>query len=130
MEISSQEKLLDETSLLVSETDGTGKIIYANDLFLETSEYNLDEMIGKPHSMIRHPDMPKSAFKELWSTVKSGNVWQGFVKNKTKTGKFYWVYATVFPFGKGHYLSVRKMATRDEVYRYEEIYKDLRTQER
>jgi len=127
---SQQEIVLDDTSLLVSETDSTGKIIYANDTFLEISEYQLDELIGHPHSLVRHPDMPKAAFKDLWETIKRGDVWEGFVKNYTKTKKFYWVYATIFPYSKDHYLSVRKMATRDEIEKYEKIYTQMRKEER
>jgi aerotaxis receptor len=123
MQFLGNEKVLNDTTLLVSETDSQGRIIYANDLFLEVSEYSLEELIGKPHNVIRHPDMPKSAFKELWATIKKGEVLQGFVKNLTKNGNFYWVYATIFPFGKDHYLSVRKMATRDEINYYEKLYK-------
>lgn len=130
MQVIGNEKILDDTSLLVSETDAKGKIVYANDLFLELAEYSLEEMVGKPHNIIRHPDMPKIAFKELWDTIKKGEVWQGFVKNNTKSGKFYWVYATVFPFGKDHYLSVRKMATRDEIKHHEKLYKELREKEK
>ena len=74
--------------------------------------------------------MPKEAFKVLWSTIQSGKVWQGFVKNRTKSGKFYWVYATIFPFGKDHYLSVRKMPSREEVAKYEALYKQMKAQER
>lgn len=124
------EKVLNDTTLLVSETDAKGKIIYANDLFLETSEYSLEEIVGKSHNIIRHSDMPKIAFKELWDTIKRGEVWQGFVKNRTKKGNFYWVYAIIFPFGKDHYLSVRKMATRDEINYYEKLYKQLREEEK
>ncbi|WP_458700729.1 PAS domain-containing protein [Sulfurospirillum sp. 1307] len=124
------EKILDDTALLVSETDKSGKIIYANDLFLDMSEFPLEELIGKPHNIVRHPDMPKSAFKELWETVKSGKVWEGFVKNKTKNGNYYWVFATVFPFGKDHYLSVRKMASREEIEKYEKLYQKMRKAER
>ncbi|WP_024954926.1 PAS domain-containing protein [Sulfurospirillum arcachonense] len=120
------ENILDDSALLVSETDSKGKILYANDLFLELSEYTLEEMIGKPHNMIRHPDMPKQAFKDMWSTIQKGDVWEGFVKNKTKNDHFYWVYATVFPYGENHYLSVRKKAERDEIEKYEIIYKDMR----
>ena len=129
MQINNNEILLDEKSMLVSETDSKGIIVYADETFVKYSEYSLDELVGKNHNMIRHPDMPKAAFKELWSTVKSGNVWQGFVKNRTKSGKHYWVYATVFPFGKDHYLSVRKMATREEVTKYEAIYQQMRSSE-
>ena len=129
MQVKDNEMLLDETSLLVSETDARGVIVYADETFVKYSEYTLEELIGKSHNIIRHPDMPKSAFKELWSNVKSGKVWQGFVKNRTKNGKFYWVYATVFPFGKDHYLSVRKMARREEVAKYEALYQQMKAQE-
>lgn len=129
MQVKDNEMLLDETSLLVSETDARGVIVYADETFVKYSEYTLEELIGKSHNIIRHPDMPKSAFKELWSNVKSGKVWQGFVKNRTKSGKFYWVYATVFPFGKDHYLSVRKMANREEVAKYEALYREMRAKE-
>ncbi len=125
-----KEIMLDDTSLLVSETDSKGNIVYANDTFLEVAQYQLDELIGKPHNIIRHPDMPRSAFKNLWKTIKNGEVWEGFVKNYTKSGNFYWVYATVFPYGDNHYLSVRKMATRDEIEKYEKIYKKMCQEEK
>ncbi len=130
MQFNNNEILLDEKSMLVSETDAKGVIVYADESFVKYSEYSLDELIGKNHNIIRHSDMPRAAFKELWSTVKSGNVWQGFVKNRTKSGKFYWVYATIFPFGKDHYLSVRKMATKEEIAKYETLYQQMRLGER
>lgn len=130
MDLPTSEKLLDHSALLVSETNSKGKIIYANDLFLEMSEYSLKEMIGKPHNIIRHPDMPKATFKSLWETITKGDVWQGFIKNTTKSGKFYWVYATVSPFGKNRYLSVRKMATREEIQKYEKLYQQMKKAER
>jgi len=129
MQTLSDELLLDETSLLVSETDAKGVIVYADETFVKFSQYSLEELIGKPHNMIRHPDMPKAAFKEIWATIKQGNVWQGFVKNRTKNGKYYWVYATIFPFGKDHYLSVRKMASRAEVEKYTNVYAQMRASE-
>jgi len=130
MQFNNNEILLDEKSMLVSETDSKGVIVYADESFVKYSEYSLDELIGKNHNIIRHSDMPRAAFKELWSTVKSGNVWQGFMKNRTKSGKFYWVYATIFPFGKDHYLSVRKMATKEEIAKYETLYQQMRLGER
>lgn len=130
MQFNNNEILLDGKSMLVSETDSKGVIVYADESFVKYSEYSLDELIGKNHNIIRHSDMPRAAFKELWSTVKSGNVWQGFVKNRTKSGKFYWVYATIFPFGKDHYLSVRKMATKEEIAKYETLYQQMRLGER
>ena len=125
-----QEKLLSDSDLLVSETDSKGKIIYANEPFLAISEYTLEEMQGKPHNIIRHPDMPKSAFKDMWNTIQKGGVWKGFVKNKTKHGNFYWVYAVIFPFGDGHYLSVRKKASDEEKVHYENLYATMRQGER
>lgn len=129
MEVGNNEVLLDETSLLVSETDGKGIIVYADEAFVKISGYALEELVGKNHNIIRHPDMPRAAFKEMWNTIKGGNVWQGFVKNRTKNGGFYWVYATIFPFGKDHYLSVRKKASREEANKYEAIYQQMRAQE-
>jgi PAS domain S-box-containing protein len=116
-------------SFLLSETDEKGIIRYANDEFCEYAEYKLEELIGKPHNVVRHPDMPKSAFADLWKTVQSGKPWKGFVKNKTKLGKYYWVFATVFPFtacdGSKGYISCRRMASEDEILKYETIYKNL-----
>lgn len=129
MQVVGNEEMLEETSILVSETNSKGIIVYADETFVKYSEYTLDELIGKNHNIIRHPDMPKAAFKDLWETIKKGNVWQGFVKNRSKTGKFYWVYATIFPFGNGHYLSVRKMATREEIEKYTAIYQQMRANE-
>ena len=123
------EEYIFEDGVIISETDLTGIITFANRKFCEIAGYAREELVGHPHNIIRHPDMPKAAFKELWATVKSGNVWQGFVKNRTKNGKFYWVYATVFPFGKDHYLSVRKMASREEVEKYSKLYATMRASE-
>jgi PAS domain S-box-containing protein len=125
-----EETILEKNTILVSETDIQGRIIYADATFVKICEYSLEELIGKPHNIIRHPDMPKAAFKGLWETIQSGKIWQGFVKNRTKNNKFYWVYATVFPNGQGNYISVRKMATREEIEKYEKIYAIMKAQER
>ena len=94
----SKETKLDLDSFLLSETDEKGVIRYANDEFCKIAEYNLEELIGQPHSIIRHPDMPKAVFQDLWDTVKAGKAWKSFIKNKTKNNNYYWVFATVFPF--------------------------------
>lgn len=96
--MNSNELILDDKSFLVSETDEEGIIKFANDEFCKYAEYSLGELVGKPHNIVRHKDMLKAAFKALWDTVKKGDRWRGFVKNRTKSGKFYWVFATVFPF--------------------------------
>ncbi|WP_323591731.1 PAS domain-containing protein [Aliarcobacter butzleri] len=124
-----KEILLDDYSFLVSETDEKGYIIFANDDFCKIAEFSVDELIGKPHNVVRHPDMPKAAFKSLWETVKSGNVWTGYVKNSTKSGNYYWVYATVFPTtiadGKKGFLSCRRKASREEIEQHIRLYKEL-----
>ncbi|MCD6212516.1 MAG: PAS domain-containing protein, partial [Sulfurovum sp.] len=73
-----------EDELIVSRTDFTGKITYVNETFAEISGYEPEELIGQPHNMIRHPDMPRSAFADLWATVERGDVWEGYVKNRRK----------------------------------------------
>ena len=72
-------------------------ITFANDSFYKVAQYSAGELVGKPHSIIRHPDMPKIAFKDLWDEIQTGKLWQGYVCNKAKTGEIYWVKATVFP---------------------------------
>lgn len=128
--MSGKEILLDNNSFIVSETDEKGFIKYANDEFCEISEFTLDELIGKPHNILRHPDMPKAAFEDLWKTIQSGNIWKGFVKNKTKHGNYYWVYATIYPLessdGSKGYMSCRKVASRDEIEKAIELYKTMK----
>ena len=81
--------------LIISRTDLHGNITYANETFAFICGYSVDELIGKPHSIVRHPDMPKSVFKELWTSIKAGKIWKGYVKNLRKDGGYYWVYAEV-----------------------------------
>ncbi len=123
------ERILNEDALLVSETDEKGTIIFANDDFCKVAGYCIDQLIGKPHNIVRHPDMPRAAFKDLWDTVKRGEVWTGYVKNSVQGGTgFYWVYATVFPVmrnGKRHYISCRKKPTVDEIESATALYKTL-----
>ncbi len=95
-ELRDRKAILDRFAI-VSETDTRGIITYANSKFCEVSGYSLEELIGKPHNIIRHPDMPKEVFKELWDTIKAGQIWQGEVKNRRKDGSHYWVLATVGP---------------------------------
>ena len=85
------------TYTITSETDTKGIITYVSQPFLDISGFTKEELIGKHHSIIRHEDMPKEAFEEMWKTIKAKNVWRGEVKNKTKEGGFYWVDSIVFP---------------------------------
>lgn len=86
-----------EGKLIVSTTDKDGIITHVNHAFIEMSGYTEAELIGAPHSILRHPDMPPAAFKDLWDTVQKGEKWQGIVKNLRKDGGYYWVKATVIP---------------------------------
>lgn len=84
-----------ENELIISRTSLGGIITYVNETFAKISGYEADELIGKPHNLIRHPDMPKSVFKELWETLLLGKKWEGFVKNRRKDNGYYWVYADI-----------------------------------
>ncbi len=92
-------KLLDsfDENVIASKTDVKGTILYASKAFCEISGYTQKELIGSPQSIVRHPEMPKSVFKDLWQTIQSGKVWKGEVKNKTKNGGFYWVEVVITP---------------------------------
>lgn len=105
--------------LIVSRTDLNGVLTHVNDAFVEISGYTEDELIGKPQHILRHPDMPKAAYADLWKTVKEGKKWHGYVKNLCKDGSHYWVYATVVPnVRRGQtvgYTSVRRKPSRSKI---------------
>jgi PAS domain S-box-containing protein len=123
------ETVLGENAFLVSETDAKGTIIFANDEFCRVAEYSSEELVGKPHNMVRHSDMPKAAFKDLWDTVHSGKTWHGFVKNKTKSGGYYWVDALVYPYknaqGEQCFISIRRKPKRENIEAAEKLYKTM-----
>jgi PAS domain S-box-containing protein len=124
-----RELKLDKDTMIVSETDSKGIVRYVNDVFCSFAEYSKDEILGKPHNIVRHPDMPKVAFSGLWDTIKRGQTWNGIVKNLSKHGNYYWVNATVFTSkdkeGNLKYISVRTKATDEEVKKAEDLYKTL-----
>lgn len=94
---SGTEKFFKPDEIIVSKTDLKGKVTYANSTFLEIAGYKESEVLGKPHSLIRHEDMPRAVFKLLWQTLEKGEEIFAFVKNKTKSNDFYWVFAHVTP---------------------------------
>ena len=108
---SEPEYVLKQDDILISATDSRGMITFANNCFYEIAEYEPGELVGQPHNIIRHPDMPKTAFADLWSVIKAGKLWQGYVANCSKSGRLYWVKANVFPcFENGQcigYISIR-----------------------
>jgi len=91
------EKELDKNDFIVSKTDTRGIITYCNQIFMEMAEYEEKELIGVNHNIIRHPDVPKIAFKVLWQMIQSGQEFFGFVKNLRKSGGYYWVFANIMP---------------------------------
>ena len=126
----SKEQLFDQSEILLSTTDVNSHIKYANKNFCDIAGYTLEELEENPHNMVRHPDMPKAAFKDLWSFIQSGNSWMGPVKNKCKNGNFYWVNAFVTPIkdsaGKVYeYQSVRTSPDRKVIDRATKIYPQL-----
>lgn len=92
-----KEIFLKKGSLITSKTDLSGKIVYANDDFLNYAGYSVKDILYKPHNIVRHEDMPKTVFKFLWDYIKKGEEIFAFVKNKSKNGDFYWVFANVTP---------------------------------
>ncbi len=122
-----------EGELIVSRTDRAGFITHVNPAFCHLSGYSPEELLGQPHSILRHPDMPRAAFADLWATVGAGNRWHGYVKNLCKDGRFYWVYATVIPnVRQGDvvgYTSVRRKPSRLKVEEAEKLYCALRQAE-
>ena len=130
----SKETVLDKNAFLVSETDLKGVIKFANEDFCKIAGYTLEELMGQPHNMVRHKDMPKKAFKSLWDTVQKGEIWTGYVKNATKDGGYYWVFATVYPFessdGSKGYLSCRRKPTNEEIQKAEILYAQWKRGER
>ncbi len=115
---------------IVSRTDLKGAITYANNTFVDISGFSRDELIGKNHNMVRHPDMLPGAFAWLWDTIKEGRPWRGIVKNRAKNGDFYWVDALVVPVLKNNqaigYMSVRTEPTRQQIADAEALYKQLK----
>ncbi len=125
-----KEYVLKSDDFLVSQTDAKGNILFANDDFCKIAGYSIEELVGKPHNIVRHSDMPKAAFKNLWDTVKKDKIWSGYVKNSTKDGGFYWVFATVYPMhgakGELTYLSCRRKPSQQEINDAQALYKTLR----
>ncbi|WP_084202245.1 methyl-accepting chemotaxis protein [Aeromonas fluvialis] len=132
--ITNHEVEVAENIQLVSTTDLQGDITYANPDFCKVSGYSLDEMIGQHHNMVRHPDMPKAAFADLWKNLKSGKAWRGIVKNRCKDGGYYWVDAYVTPIYKdgkvSGYQSVRCRPDPEYKIRAETIYRELISNEK
>jgi len=123
------EIVLNDGDELITTTDLKGAITFMNDAFERISEFSVEECLGKNHNLVRHPDVPAAAFEDLWKHVKAGKPWRGIVKNRCKTGRYYWVDAYVTPiFERGQvcgYESVRKKASPQQIVRAKRLYAAL-----
>jgi len=120
MNANTQEVVIREDDFIVSKTDPKGKITYCNRIFIEISGYSEAELLGQPHKIIRHPDMPRSVFRALWQTLQAGQEFFGVIKNRTKSGGYYWAFANVTPSldAQGQllgYFSVRRCPSRKAI---------------
>ncbi|NTZ82000.1 PAS domain-containing protein [Burkholderia metallica] len=119
-----------DDATLMSTTDADSYITYANAAFIQVSGFSPEEIEGQPHNVVRHPDMPKEAFADMWATLKGGEPWTALVKNRRKNGDHYWVRANAIPVMRNGqpkgYMSVRTKATRDEIAAAEALYRDFR----
>ncbi len=129
------EKVLGEDDFIVSKTDPKGVITYGNRTFIGMSGYSERELLGSPHSILRHPDMPRAVFKLLWDTIQSKQEISAYVKNLAKDGSFYWVFANVTPSFDRHgnltgYYSVRRKPRSEAIQAVESLYRAMLEAER
>jgi PAS domain S-box-containing protein len=131
-----EELVMRDNEFIISKTDLQGKITYANRTFIEYSGFTEQELLGAPHSIIRHPDMPRGVFKLLWDTVQSGTEICAYVKNMAKSGAYYWVFANVTPVVDINgtivgYYSVRRKPKQEAIRSIEPLYREmLQTEQR
>jgi len=127
--VTQNEYPLDDDTTLMSTTDLHSYMTHTNDTFVQVSGFTLQELLGQPHNIVRHPDMPKAAFADMWYTLQKGEPWSGIVKNRRKNGDHYWVRANAVPMVRNGqmtgYMSIRTRATQDEVAAVEPLYKAL-----
>jgi aerotaxis receptor len=130
--VTQREYMLPTGTTLVSTTDLQSHITYCNPAFVETSGFTRDELIGQPHNLVRHPDMPAEAYRDMWATLKAGQPWTALVKNRRKNGDHYWVRANVTPVLEGGrvtgYMSVRTAPARAEIQAAEALYATMRAE--
>lgn len=124
-----------EDDFIVSKTTAKGIITYGNPIFIEFSGYTEEELLGTQHNIIRHPDMPRSAFKLVWETIEAGREFFGYVKNMSKDGSYYWVFTHITPdFDQNKrivgYTSVRRYPKREAISKIEPVYRQMLAAER
>ena len=119
-----------DSNVIISQTDLKGVVTYTNRAFMQVCGYDKDELIGKPHNIVRHPDMPKEIFQKMWQTIQSGQVWNGLLKNLRKDGLYYWVRTEVLPLKNDEgritgYIAANKVPSRKDIQENEEIYQKM-----
>ncbi len=119
---------------VISKTDLKGIITFVNSAFCKLAGYSKEELIGQPHNIVRHPDMPKTIFKEMWNTIEKGESFRGFIKNLRKDGKYYWVEVFIEPMfdeqgAKIGYISVSKEISESDKEKYEKLYQEMKKEE-
>jgi aerotaxis receptor len=127
--VTDKERTFPKEQQLISSTDIKGTILHCNDAFVSISGFSKEELVGKPHSIVRHPDMPEAAFKTMWGYLQQGKPWMGLVKNRCRNGDYYWVNAYVTPVTEHGrvvgYESVRTLPSRAQVEHAEQLYKAI-----
>ena len=128
------ETKIPKDELIISRTDLKGNITYANESFANISGYEIDELIGQPHNILRHPDMPKRVFRKLWETLNNEQKWEGVIKNLRKDKGFYWVHANISGVYKDgqliEYKSIRTPISFEEKLKYQSLYDEYRNIDR
>ena len=124
-----EEYFFDE-NIIISQTDTKGIITYVNKMFCKVSGYDKEDLLGKAHNIIQHPDMPKAVFKKMWETIQNGQAWNGLIKNLRKDGLYYWVDIEILPIKSDDgevtgYIAANKAASKKDIQENEEIYKKM-----
>ncbi|MFA7681205.1 MAG: PAS domain-containing protein, partial [Pigmentiphaga sp.] len=129
--VTTQERDFPVTQRLITTTDTNGTITYCNDAFVSISGFERDQLLGAPHNIVRHPDMPEAVFGHMWSHLKTGKAWMGIIKNRCQNGDFYWVNAYVTPITENGrvtgYESVRVKPDAEQVRRATALYARMRS---
>ncbi len=125
-----EEVSLDENDFIVSKTDAKGKITYCNRIFIDISGFSEAELLNQPHKIVRHPDMPRAVFRHMWQTLQAGEEFLGYVKNRTKSGGYYWVFAHVTPSYDADnqllgYYSARRRPSREGLEQFASLYRRM-----
>lgn len=134
MEFNSSEFLMEtivpDGELIISRTDLKGVITYANKTFAQISGYSMEELIGQPHSIVRHPDMPSAVYEDMWQKLREGEKWNGFIKNMRKDTGYYWVYAQISGVYRENKLkefkSIRTPVVNKDKIKYQKLYDQIR----